>query len=369
VRRFLPWAIFALIVVIAPFVLEVLTRLIVPQNLSNSWLVRGPLGQTINQANGTARHQHGQRVVYYRFNSFHQRGPEPSPETRKILILGDSYTFGWLLEEDKTYPRLLQMKLDKEFGQGKFEILVGATGGWGMSDLLIYLESIGERIKPELVVSIIENGDIHTANARGIYRFEDEYGFELSTTDMWEAYPKIPLLVRRLPGYQWLLRHSHLMQLFRIGISSLQLWPTHMFMGRFLTEGVEDFLTKHRENSEQLSKGLSAEIERNFRRFGRAFFRRMKQWTESKDIELLVLTKGWPNDGLSVLSKAWVGELMAKEGIRFFDLTSQVTGAVLKDPAGYKIPGEGHPNERGAALIAEAAWPHLKATVERLTAK
>ncbi|MBS0547360.1 MAG: hypothetical protein JSR24_06395, partial [Proteobacteria bacterium] len=55
-----------------------------------------------------------------------------------------------------------------------------------------------------------------------------------------------------------------------------------------------------------------------------------------------------------------------EEGIAFYDLHDAVAGAM---PPGksqdYEIALDGHPNERGAKLIEEAAWPILERRLGR----
>lgn len=74
--------------VVALALVELGTRLIRPQQLSGSWLVNGPQGILINKAGGSpVRHElRDGRVVYYRFNSRHQRGDEePDPDAASTM--------------------------------------------------------------------------------------------------------------------------------------------------------------------------------------------------------------------------------------------------------------------------------------------
>src|SRR5262249_19101883 len=45
---------------------EIIVRIAAPQDLSGAWSENAPRGYVRNKSGGTARHQFGQRVVYYR---------------------------------------------------------------------------------------------------------------------------------------------------------------------------------------------------------------------------------------------------------------------------------------------------------------
>ena len=48
--------------------------------------------------------------------------------------------------------------------------------------------------------------------------------------------------------------------------------------------------------------------------------------------------------------------LFARLGIPFVDISDRIYDGAGGDPSKIAIPGDGHPNERGTELIAEATW-------------
>lgn len=86
---------------------EVLTRIVAPQNLSGTWFERSRRGSDINKANWTSRQQFGSRNVVYRINDLHLRGGLVGQATNRILCVGDSFTFGLLLDETNTFVHKL----------------------------------------------------------------------------------------------------------------------------------------------------------------------------------------------------------------------------------------------------------------------
>ena len=91
---------------------ELITRSFFPQNLSGSWRLEHDSGLLLNKTSGVSKNQFGKTVVTYRFGQYHSRKTEKQEsiqqDTSKLLVLGDSFTFGILLPDGKTYVDLLQ---------------------------------------------------------------------------------------------------------------------------------------------------------------------------------------------------------------------------------------------------------------------
>ena len=94
-------------------------------------------------------------------NSFGQRSDEISlqkpADTYRILMLGDSMTFGWGVNNDQTFSSLLQKKLNnwsKENGTNiKYEVLnAGFTSGKTLDTYYVYLKNDGLKFNPDLVI-------------------------------------------------------------------------------------------------------------------------------------------------------------------------------------------------------------------------
>lgn len=68
----------------------------------------------------------------------------------RILVLGDSNTFGPTVPQDKIYPRILQERLRAEGFNA--EVISIAYGAWGTDQKLEALKNEGLRYKPDLVL-------------------------------------------------------------------------------------------------------------------------------------------------------------------------------------------------------------------------
>jgi lysophospholipase L1-like esterase len=104
----------------------------------------------------------GQHVVQaghgieYRINSHGLRGPgfpsgKPEGEAR-ILVVGDSVTFGYRVTEGCDYPARLQRCLAEEGEYGRVRVINAGVNGWSTREELMFLRSEGLSYGPDLVV-------------------------------------------------------------------------------------------------------------------------------------------------------------------------------------------------------------------------
>lgn len=88
-------------------------------------------------------------------NRFGLRGPETTlekpPGVRRVLFLGDSFTFGMGVEYEQTFSRLVQEMLENR-GLGEIEALNSGVISWGGVNELLFLEKRGLKFQPDLIV-------------------------------------------------------------------------------------------------------------------------------------------------------------------------------------------------------------------------
>ena len=331
-------------VAVALVLAEAATRLVAPQNMSGSWFVVGPRGIMMNRASGTARDVlTPERTAYYEFNSWHQRGrEEPDPTAARVLILGDSFSFGLGLALDDTYVQSLQRKFDELKGTPRIQLLNASAGGWGTADQLAYLEGFGERLNPSAVVVFVNAWDVARARDLAVYQVDAE-GRSLSATyAVNPARNGLKKLLQDNPIYSFLLDHSHLVQLLRRAAV-----VAHSAAARAQS-------TERRDEA----KHISDEV------FFRLLMHRMAAWCAQHGVQLTVLTTGWPE-----IDYPWLDKVMKEEGVFFRDLGPAVAPPVKASFFDYAIKGDGHPNEEGARLIAAAAWPILEGRLSGLKSR
>ncbi|MBM4459436.1 MAG: hypothetical protein FJ011_17040 [Chloroflexi bacterium] len=114
-----------------------------------------PLAHAISRRTG--------QPVEYRINSQGLRGPETTYEKPagvfRIVLLGDSRTFGFGVPIAQHYSTLLAGYFDK------VEVINLGTSGYGVDQELLFLEYEGFRYRPDLVIAYVA----HYSNQRHMY--------------------------------------------------------------------------------------------------------------------------------------------------------------------------------------------------------
>ena len=318
-------------------------------------------GLRVNKSNGRALHQFQDRVTYYQFAYPHIRDSQLKENAIQILTLGDSFTFGWLLDKKDAYVHLLQEYTDVEFGEGKFNFINAATIGWGTADYVSYVEEFGDKINPNIILAFLNHDDIGRSIKGNRYTLENDYNFELrrNTTPV----SSMKKFVNSAPGYEWLLEHSHLFQLLR----------TYLF---FLSQGGDQPMLSNGRGDDghraALATAWLGSLDINIEpaesaRLGQALFLRLRNWCDQRDVVLYVVTTHWhrPHDKISQEpTRAFMStaeDFFLRIGVPFFDRSLEVFAVRKRALEKYAIAAEDyHPNEAGSKLIADYTWPFLK---------
>lgn len=99
--------------------------------------------------------EHPGRWVTVNINSLGFRGREitikKTPGKLRILVLGDSYTFGVYVNDNETYPAVLERIL-KSYGVNAEVINAGYADGWSPDEHYTWLVNEGLRYQPDIVV-------------------------------------------------------------------------------------------------------------------------------------------------------------------------------------------------------------------------
>ncbi len=352
---------------------EVVVRIAAPQNLSGTWRVLAPRGYPINKADGSSRHVGPWGDVRYRFNAAHLRGGPFGDAKARVLCLGDSFTFGWGLDEPDTYVARLQRLADARFGAGAFEFENGGCGGWGTAAAVAFLEDFGESVRPRVVLVFLNSWDV----GRSLYGGPFALSATTGEAEPRQAPPAVGGFARglsSLAGYQWLLEHSHLVQFARASVVKMQ-------SARRLDVVAEERDAATGEGGDGSKRSPEADAKRDVYAvaMGRALFLRAKNWCDAHGAALVVVTTGrvetpppggTPSGDLeaTLAFKKTAAAFFADHAVAYDDIADDVAAARGGRPqSGFEIPGDGHPNAEGARLIAECAWRRVEPRLAVLT--
>jgi len=136
----------------------------------------------------TNMHGHEPFTEVYEFHARHNsqgfRTPEYTiahpPNTFRIVVLGDSFTWGQGVAMEQIVPHVLENMLNGKCSKFRFEVIALGVRGHRMADNLIKLVSYAESLKPDLVVFQVCENDVDFYDYVNILRMHGVPKFELA---------------------------------------------------------------------------------------------------------------------------------------------------------------------------------------------
>jgi len=330
-----------------------MVRGFLPQNRLVTWLEMHPKGFMMNQVGGSSFQQFADRTASYSFTKQRLRGQEEaSANNKRVLALGDSFTFGLLLNQEHTFTHHLNQSL-KQVGNDSTVILNGGVGGAGLADWPLWLETYGEDIAPSIVLYYLNVSDLERALSKNLFVLQND---TLIKSMRWQPQAFMFELGRK-GWYRWLQANSDIANIL------VKLMWKHLYFkdltnnfdaeeSSYLIPDYDDFLL---ESDYSLDLGLK-------------LISRMQNWCAANNCKLIVTTTGFfeqretPNHTSKLYNS--ILESGLPNNIPFYDNTPCVTNLASNDLNNIRIPIDLHPNELGGELIATCTWQWLPAVLE-----
>jgi len=144
-------------------------------------------------------------------------GYNKSPNTFRIGVFGDSFTFGEGVQNNETYPKVLENMLvnDEELRKSglKVEVINFAIGKTATSHQLAFYQKEGRKYQLDLIVLGFLSGNDFRGNWSGVFYLQDDQLVHDSTA--FSTVRRIQKAVYYIPFYKWLAKHSHLANFLR----------------------------------------------------------------------------------------------------------------------------------------------------------
>lgn len=354
-NRFKNLIILILSSIISLLILEIGVRVFIPQDRKITWIEMHERGFVMNQSGGEAYHEFESIKVDYRFTEQRTRGDSVAisdTNQTNILAIGDSFTFGLLLNERDTYLTHLQNWVDSTYSTNlKFHN--AAVGGAGLADWLAWLELYGSDFKPDKVIYFLNNQDVFRALSKNLYVLPDSTSYSLIESQRWEPRSLLMSLSRK-KWYRSLQSKSDLMNIL-VKI----LWRSVYFNDltkNFSQESSLVSIPKNHQFSLESSYSLHLSI---------ALISNMKSWCIKNGCELIVTNTGYLESNMTEPHTLRVHEfLIESDDYNYLDIQPCVSNAVENDYSTILIPNDTHPNKTGAKLIADCLIDQLPFVME-----
>ncbi len=321
---------------------EVISNKIAPQHLSGSFRTRDAHGLQMNKSQGQSIHRFFDREAIYTFGAFghrkHKNGDELS-NTNLVLVVGDSFTFGWLLQDQDTFI----YKLDRHYLQ--LEFFNAAAPNWGAADYTRYIETYCKDIAPVAVIVMFNADDIARILRSQIYRFDKDSDTLTSVPYKKTRTDYIKGVANQIPYYNWWLTNSNLFQLLRnvaIGklnprINDPSQLPKEPVFGKYMPDISDELVFRH---SKLVFQRLATAIN--------------VCGAKGTVIYTGVSTDTQENPTVRFAQNPETKNLFESIGLDYFDLSSEQSMMEYRSRDDVTINGDGHPNEVGAELMFHA---------------
>lgn len=256
----------------------------------------------------------------------------------RIFALGESSTFGLGLSEENTWPALLEKKLREAWGTDAVDVI--NAGNPGHNSLQIYLQFFFKvwRWRPNVVILYLGKNDAVMPSVHSPTRLEQ---------DPWKlmSYSKLDYVCRMNEGKSWYFR---------------------TLLSDFLRERLAQWRARlAREDSPEPCLDETAEDVPEFvRRNGQDFLMKhvgaIADGCRRLNATLVLVTfahvlAGWDGRAVDYYNQL-LRDFAAREGWPLVDFARLV--AQQLDPASF-FWDDHHPNEKGAALLADALFETL----------
>ena len=337
------------------FFIEISSRIFFPQVLSTSWRVLKSDGLLVNRSNNSAFHQGmGTQIIRYEFGDLHNRISNNGIESNnkcKYLVLGDSFTFGWLVNYEKTFVNLIEKEINANRLQGnRISFLNSASPGYGIADYVSFLE--GNKINLQKfngVILFINASDAWRATNSKLFTLDKNYN--LIEQKNFSSHKSTQGFFKR--NSKKFLSHSKINEIYKLSLEKsnfLRLLRNSILLGkipkrRFSNDDKRNYQMGFNKNDSFFKNEDKQKLLRLLDRLA----------IINKDFipMTLVYIGTGDNKYMTSTNKTFLGEwgkdIMNKNNLPYDFSLNSLSPILSKNDL---IKGDGHPNEEGHKKLA-----------------
>ena len=312
-------------ILICFFSAELFLRFFAPQDISTPWRIYLSDGLLLNKNKGKAFHYFkSQKKAEYTFGLFHNRKYNLKNSDNKILILGDSNAFGWLLNDKETYI----YKIAKKFND--YEFINSTAGGHGTSDQLSYFLKFCEKIKPKFTFVLINFADIERSKISNLFYLDENDDLKKGKNEI----PKIYKITENSFIYDYLVSNYHTVSFLR------KLYVVIKLKSDYKNKEIKLSNIKENKNNKKFI-------------FEKKLYKKFKDHALKCETELYLINIAWfdPNEYQSDTYK-FLNEnidFFNQENLNYINISESMKIKYL-NPEKYTIKDDGHPNAEANEL-------------------
>jgi lysophospholipase L1-like esterase len=290
---------------------------------------------------------------------------EPPSGVTRIVMLGDSFTFGIGANYAETYPAKLEQLLAASFGANRFEVINAGVGGTGTGEQARQFDLWVKQFHPRIVVLTAISNDVDDDLDRGLFVLYSGGDVRPRSPEELAAEDRHARTIRDitnlLPGYSLLSQHSHLLSLARSAINATIVAARRASASRAIPfPQKQNLLERYRSYGLPLLAGEVLWLQQKVRDSGARLVVVFVPEREAVYASLAPWAEGvrWKTSVISELLR----RVCTEHQIPFLDLTSRLRefASVAPQPLYYE-DRDTHPAPAGYQAIAEEVANFLRA--------
>lgn len=214
-------------IIVTLLVLEAMVRIFSPQELRLNFSQWDEYVGFVNipGIEGTTVHQDYRMTVNINSKGLRDREIDyiKGNNTYRIGVFGDSFAFGEGVQDNETFPKLLEnlFNADEHLSVSgkKIEVINFGIGKTGTSHQYAFYRKEGKKYHLDLVIVAFLAFNDFDDNFTGVFTLED--GQLVHNSAAYSSIRQLQKIVYYLPFYRWLTAHSHLSNFIRKKVTIL----------------------------------------------------------------------------------------------------------------------------------------------------